>query len=109
MTSKVLFVVNIDGDPDPETTPPDNPAVMLKYAIMKRIVDDHAGGKGSFCVQTSPMYRRRFFESPFIDFWHEWVKGGGISRFIRRKTCTAGRKSACPWAPIMKMASAWAK
>ena len=77
MTSKVLFVVNIDGDPDPETTPPDNPAVMLKYAIMKRIVDDHAGGKGSFCVQTSPMYRRRFFESPFIDFWHEWVKGGG--------------------------------
>lgn len=35
MTSKVLFVVNIDGDPDPETTPPDNPAVMLKYAIME--------------------------------------------------------------------------
>ena len=77
MTSKVLFVVNIDGDPDPETTPPDNPAVIRKYGIMKRIVDDHAGGKGAFCVQTSPMYRARFFESPFAEFWHDWVKGGG--------------------------------
>ncbi|PLP58027.1 hypothetical protein CYK37_17635 [Mesorhizobium loti] len=77
MTSKVLFVVNIDGDPDPETTPPNNPVVLEKYQVMKRIVDDHAGGKGSFCVQTSPMYRTRFFESPFTDFWHAWVKGGG--------------------------------
>ncbi|MBW7922377.1 MAG: hypothetical protein H3C51_09790 [Rubellimicrobium sp.] len=77
MPPKVLFIVNIDGDPDPETTPPDNPAVLAKYRVMEAIVAEHADGKGAFGVQTSPMYRHRFFDEPFAAFWHDWVQGGG--------------------------------
>lgn len=77
MSPSILFVTNVDGDPDPENTPPNNPLVLEKYRTMKQIVDDHAGGKGAFCLQTSPMYRRRFFEAPFVEFWRAWTAGGG--------------------------------
>lgn len=77
MAASVLFVMNVDGDPDPENTPPNNPLVLEKYRTMKRIIDGHAGGGGAFCVQTSPMYRRRFFEAPFVEFWRDWTKDGG--------------------------------
>ncbi len=77
MTAKVYFVVNIDSDPDPENTPPNNDAVMEKYRITKEILDDHAGGKGTICIHTSPMYRDRFFREPFMEFWKSWVDGGG--------------------------------
>jgi hypothetical protein len=73
----VYFVVNIDSDPDPEDTPRDDDAVMEKYRIMKSIVDERVDGKGTICVQTSPMYRERFFEPHFLDFWRGWVQGGG--------------------------------
>ncbi len=73
----VYFVVNIDSDPDPDETPRDDDAVMEKYRIMKSIVDERVDGKGTICVQTSPMYRDRFFEPLFLDFWRGWVKDGG--------------------------------
>jgi hypothetical protein len=75
--TNVYFVVNIDSDPDPENTPPDDDAVMEKYRIMKQIVDERVDGKGTICVQTSPMYRDRFFESHFLTFWRTWVRDGG--------------------------------
>ena len=73
----VYFVVNIDSDPDPEDTPRSDDAVMEKYRIMKSIVDERVEGKGTICVQTSPMYRDRFFERHFLDFWRAWVQDGG--------------------------------
>jgi len=73
----VYFVVNIDSDPDPDDTPRDDDAVMEKYRIMKSIVAERVDGKGTICVQTSPMYRDRFFEPLFLDFWRGWVKDGG--------------------------------
>ena len=73
----VYFVVNIDSDPDPEDTPRDDDAVMEKYGILERIVDERVDGKGTICVQTSPIYRDRFFEPHFLDFWRVWVRDGG--------------------------------
>lgn len=73
----LYFIVNIDSDPDPEDTPRNDAAVLEKYAVMKSIVDDCVDGKGTICVQTSPMYRDRFFEDPFLDFWRAWVADGG--------------------------------
>lgn len=74
---KLFFIVNIDSDPDPEDTPRNDDAVLEKYGIMKAIVDDCVDGKGTICVQTSPMYRDRFFEEPFMSFWRAWVEDGG--------------------------------
>jgi len=71
------FIVNIDSDPDPEDTPRNDRAVLEKYDLMKTIVRERVGGKGTICVQTSPMYRDRFFEDPFLDFWRAWVEDGG--------------------------------
>ena len=75
--TNVYFIVNIDSDPDPEDSPRDDAAVMEKYRIMKGIVDERVDGKGTICVQTSPMYRDRFFEPHFLDFWRTWVNEGG--------------------------------
>ncbi len=74
---KLYFIVNIDSDPDPEDTPRDDTAVLEKYAVVKSIVDDCVDGKGTICVQTSPMYRDRFFAGPFMDFWRAWMADGG--------------------------------
>ena len=73
----VYFVINIDSDPDPEDTPRHDDAVIEKYRIMKSIVEERVDGKGTICVQTSPMYRDRFFEPQFLDFWRGWVPDGG--------------------------------
>ncbi len=78
VTTNAYFIVNIDSDPDPEDTPRDDAAVLEKYGIMKAIVDECVEGKGTICVQTSPMYRDRFFEDPFMDFWRTWVADGGV-------------------------------
>ena len=64
--------MNVDSDPDPEDTPRNDAAVLEKYGIMKSIVDKCVDGNGTICVQTSPMYRDRFFEDPFMDFWRAW-------------------------------------
>ena len=77
VTTNNTFIVNIDSDPDPEDTPRNDAAVLEKYEIMKAIVDECVDGKGTICVQTSPMYRDRFFEDPFMDFWRAWVADGG--------------------------------
>lgn len=77
MPPSVLFVTNVDGDPDPEDTPRNDPIVLEKYRTMKKIIDEHANGRGAFCVQTSPMYRQRFFEAPFVEFWRSWTADGG--------------------------------
>lgn len=77
MRPTVYFVVNIDSDPDPEDTPRNDDAVMEKYRLTQALVKERVGGAASICVHTSPMYRDRFFEPRFMDFWREWTEAGG--------------------------------
>lgn len=77
MEPNVYFMVNVDTDPDPEDTPRDDDKVLEKYRIMQDILRQHADAKGIICVHTSPMYRERFFENQFMNFWRSWVDEGG--------------------------------
>lgn len=77
MKPTVYFVVNIDSDPDPEDTPRNDDAVMEKYRLAQALVEERVDGAASICVHTSPMYRNRFFEPRFMDFWREWTEAGG--------------------------------
>ena len=76
MKTTVYFVVNIDSDPDPEDTPRNDDAVMEKYRLTHRLISEHVDGKGTICVHTSPMYRNRFYEERFMDFWRESTEAG---------------------------------
>jgi hypothetical protein len=69
---EVLLLLNIDGDPDPRDAPPDDDLVLRQYQVMARIVADHSDGKAAMGIHTSPMFRRRFFEPPFVEIWHQW-------------------------------------
>ena len=77
MTATAYFVVNIDGDPDPPHTPRNDQRVLEKYRVMQKLMDEFAEGKGVICMHTSPIYRDRFFQEPFMDFWREWTANGG--------------------------------
>lgn len=77
LDSIVSLVLNIDADPDPRQTPRDDQAVIQKYFAIKDIVTDLCDGKAGIGVHTSPMWRDRFFESPYVEFWHSWAAAGG--------------------------------
>ena len=77
MSKRAYFVVNVDGDPDPVTLPQTDNEVLGKYATMRDLLVEHTGGKASFSIMTSPMYRDRFFKPPFRDFWLQWKQSGG--------------------------------
>ena len=76
MTPAAYFLVNVDTDPDPEDTPRDDAAVLAKYRVMKTLIDGRADGKAALCVQTSPLYRDRFIEEPFLGFFRDWAAEG---------------------------------
>ena len=77
MEPRVYLVVNVDADPDPVDTPADNDAVLKKYRIIQQLINERCNGKAVISVHSSPLYRERFIQSPFVDFWKEWTLGGG--------------------------------
>ena len=77
MEPRIYLVVNVDADPDPVDTPADNDAVLKKYKIVQQLINERCNGKAVISVHSSPLYRERFIQSPFVDFWKEWTLGGG--------------------------------
>ena len=77
MEPRIYLVVNVDADPDPVDTPADNDAVLEKYKIVQQLINERCSGKAVISVHSSPLYRERFIQSPFVDFWKEWTSGGG--------------------------------
>ena len=73
---KNCFVVNVDTDPDPVAVYQADDEILEKYATTQRILNDHVGGKSAFSVMTAPMYRDRFFEPPFAEFWRAVTERG---------------------------------
>lgn len=76
MTPRVNLVVNVDSDPDPVSIFQEDASILAKYARMREILKQFADGKGAWTVLTGPLYRSRFFEPPFVEFWRELVAEG---------------------------------
>ena len=77
MEPQIYLLVNVDADPDPVDTPADNDAVLEKYQIVQQLINERCDGKAVISVHSSPLYRERFIQPPFMDFWKEWTSGGG--------------------------------
>ncbi|MBW2148452.1 MAG: hypothetical protein JRI22_15670 [Deltaproteobacteria bacterium] len=77
MKPVIYFVVVIDADPTRSSFGANNDYVMKKYNISLDLVKNYVDGKGTICVHTSPRYRNRFFNTPFIEFWEKWTRQGG--------------------------------
>lgn len=76
MSTDVLLVVNVDSDPDPVSTYQEDASVLAKYARMRDILGRHAGGAAAWTILTGPLYRDRFYEPPYVDFWRDVVRDG---------------------------------
>lgn len=76
MQARPYLVVNVDSDPDPASVYQDDASLLKKYARMRAILAEHVGGHGAWTVLTGPVCRDRFFEPPFIDFWHSLRRDG---------------------------------
>jgi hypothetical protein len=77
MKPQIYLVVNVDADPDPVDSPADNDAVLEKYQIIQQLINERCDGMAVISVHSSPLYRERFIQPPFVDFWKEWTSGGG--------------------------------
>lgn len=96
MSATCHLLVNIDTDPDPEDTPRNDDAVMRKYQTMADLTDARTGGRSAWCIQTSPMYRTRFLEAPFVDFWHDRMAGGADMILHPEEDLYDTPETACP-------------
>lgn len=76
MVGSAYLLVNVDSDPDPVTTYQDDASVLGKYARMRALLERHTGGAAAWTVLTGPLYRDRFYEAPYLDFWRAMVAGG---------------------------------
>ncbi|WP_185984660.1 hypothetical protein [Aureimonas mangrovi] len=76
MDRPLYLVVNVDSDPDPVSEFQDDAVILAKYRRMQEILAAHTGGAAAWTVLTGPMYRRRFYEEPFIGFWRDVVEDG---------------------------------
>lgn len=77
MNPHAHLIINIDTDPDPVSVYQSDESVLAKYNRMRRIIGDHADGAGAYTVLTGPLYRDRFFQPPFLDFWRQVKEDGG--------------------------------
>ena len=77
MTAAVYFVVVVDGDPNQTSIGGNDRYLMDRYRITQELICNHIEGKGTICVHTSPRYRKRFFCSPYVEFWQTWIDNGG--------------------------------
>jgi len=72
----VLLVVNVDSDPDPVSTYQEDSSVLAKYSRMRNIIGKHANGAAAWTILTGPLYRDRFYEPPYPDFWRSISSDG---------------------------------
>jgi hypothetical protein len=77
MNPLVYFVVVVDSDPNRSSIGANDRYLLERYHITLNLLKKHIDGKGTVCVHTSPRYRRRFFDVPFLEFWEAWVENGG--------------------------------
>lgn len=77
MNPRVYFVVVVDADPKESFRGARDDDLLEKYRTAQGLLKRCVNGKAIICVHTSPRYRNRFFEPPFIAFWKSWVRGGG--------------------------------
>jgi len=77
MKPRVYFVVVVDADPRRSFWGAKDDDLLEKYHTAQRLLRHCVKGRAIVCVHTSPRYRDRFFEPPFIAFWKSWVKKGG--------------------------------
>lgn len=77
MEPVIYFTVVVDADPKQTGLDANDDYLMTKYDTTIGLLKRHIDGKGAVCVHTSPQYRERFFQSPFIEFWERWTHEGG--------------------------------
>ena len=77
MVPSVYFVVVVDGDPNRSSVGANDRFLLERYHITLNLLKKQIEGKGTVCVHTSPRYRERFFDAPFLEFWEAWVQNGG--------------------------------
>ena len=77
MKPEVYFVEGVDADPKRSSFGAKDDDVMEKYSTAFALLKGAVGSKSIICVHTSPLYRDRFFQPPFIHFWEDWVRQGG--------------------------------
>jgi hypothetical protein len=77
MTPTVYFVVGIDSDPKRSFWGTNDDDLLSKYYTTLNLMKRWINMKAIICVHTSPQYRDRFFEPPFLRFWESWVQEGG--------------------------------
>ncbi|WP_265975686.1 hypothetical protein [Brucella intermedia] len=77
MATEAFLIVNVDSDPDPVSSYQEDASVLAKYERMREIMRTHANGAAAWTILTGSLYRDRFYEQPFIDFWSSVLADGG--------------------------------